>query len=627
MIDLSPIVGTPSGGDIPTWWRNTSDINSTLSVKVRAVIGAQPGGDTSTFEPSVSVEHNFWGGPVVSAVPIGDLYVQCVIHCGNRVIGSPHTRTQSVGVTVDKRKKPNGEKADPKYVFDAVWFVYTCRRLIDLSLIVYTCRRLIDLSNYCRYVFDEDLDTNARVLELPRKARLVFKVRSVERRSKSTVLGETVAFGVLPLFDIRGRLVSGARELCLWPVGLSNPSMLERGEWLTPKREGALSASQNLHHRNPVVLVVHVNQPVVSEAGGGGPTATGSPGSPSEGVAGSEPIYHGDVFRKVQLKFTDTERRISFVSTAQAEATALSTPGALDTTVGDSTALASLEPSSSVEEELEALESEEMAFRRALEFPVAIYQNQSLPLTPEPASLPSCVHNVDMPTWSDHAGRPIFPVANIRPALAESALREHVAELDFTEVHYDLALRAYLNSFDLTNWLEPTKISAAIDVFIGRYCECNPQFWTAWRPMAHKLAMETIRLYGNTDRISHHDFVAAVGASENGSETELSLAKYIRGMYTRIAQLSELRDDVNDWDSCYTVGNYGQDSHDERALHLKSAIELIINGSQILDIGWGWKTDSRWSIGRNQAVDTDADGWSYAADWQSCWYCSQNDVI
>ena len=57
------------------------------------------------------------------------------------------------------------------------------------------------------------------------------------------------------------------------------------------------------------------------------------------------------------------------------------------------------------------------------------------------------------------------------------------------------------------------------------------------------------------------------------------------------------------------------------------AIELIINGSQILDIGWGWKTDSRWSIGRNQAVDTDADGWSYAADWQSCWYCSQNDVI
>ena len=29
---------------------------------------------------------------------------------------------------------------------DAVCFVYTCRRLIDLSLIVYTCRRLIDLS-------------------------------------------------------------------------------------------------------------------------------------------------------------------------------------------------------------------------------------------------------------------------------------------------------------------------------------------------------------------------------------------------------------------------------------------------------------------------------------------------
>ena len=129
------------------------------------------------------------------------------------------------------------------------------------------------------------------MLELPRKARLVFKVRSA--RSKSTVAGSTVAFGVLPLFDIRGRLVSGARELCLWPVGLSNPSMPERGEWLTPKREGALSASQNLHHRNPVVLVVHVNQPVMSESGE--PAAPGSPGSPSEHIAGSEPIYHGDV--------------------------------------------------------------------------------------------------------------------------------------------------------------------------------------------------------------------------------------------------------------------------------------------------------------------------------------------
>ena len=31
-------------------------------------------------------------------------------------------------------------------------FVYTCRRLIDLSVcFVYTCRRLIDLSNDCRY--------------------------------------------------------------------------------------------------------------------------------------------------------------------------------------------------------------------------------------------------------------------------------------------------------------------------------------------------------------------------------------------------------------------------------------------------------------------------------------------
>ena len=34
----------------------------------------------------------------------------------------------------------------PRYVFDAICFVYTCRRLIDLSLIEYTCRRLIDLS-------------------------------------------------------------------------------------------------------------------------------------------------------------------------------------------------------------------------------------------------------------------------------------------------------------------------------------------------------------------------------------------------------------------------------------------------------------------------------------------------
>jgi hypothetical protein len=263
----------------------------------------------------VSVGQTFWGSRLISSVPIGDLYVQCVISCGNRVIGSPHTRTQAVGPTVDKRKKPNGEKPNPSFVFE------------------------------------EDLDTNARVLELPRKARLVFEVRSL--RSKTTaaqrVLGSTVAFGVLPLFGIRGRLVTGARELCLWPVGLSNPSMPERGEWLIPKRAAALPASQNLHHCNPVVLVVHINQPLMPEAGAKltpilllvnsdltaafsslGASATCVPGRstsfPLEGVAGTDPIYHADVFRKVQLQFT---QRVSFVPDH---------PRPLDTTVGDAAA-------------------------------------------------------------------------------------------------------------------------------------------------------------------------------------------------------------------------------------------------------------------------------------------------
>eukprot|EP01046_Picozoa_sp_COSAG06_P009160 COSAG06_NODE_474_length_15284_cov_124.295582_12_plen_1831_part_00 len=573
--------------EIPSWWRDTTDISSTLSVNVRAVLGIQPG-EQATFEPSVNFEDSFWGSQLVSNVPIGDLYVECVIHCGNRVIGSPHTRTQSRGATVEKRKKPSGTSADP------------------------------------RYVFEEDLDTNARVLELPRKARLIFKVRSA-RSKQNSVLGSTVAWGALPLFDHRGRLTSGTRELCLWPVGLHNPAMPERGEWLYSKRDGALSAAQNLHHTNPIVLVVHVNPPPSPPLNSGDASASGaaSPRSPPERVAGSEPIYHGDVFRKVQLKFHN-HGNISFVQSGADG----SQGGSLDTTIGDITALASLEPSCSVSAELEAVDAEEAAFRRALEFPVALYQNQTLPLTPEPAAVPSSAHNVGMPTWSDHAGRPIFPVLNIRPTLAETALHEHTEELDFMEIHFDLALRAYLNSFDLTNWLEPTKISQAIEIFIARYCECNPQHWTAWRPMAHRLAMETIRLHANLETISRHDFVSAVGASENGSETELALAKYIRAMYDRItAAGGPLKDDDDAWDENYCVGSYGQDSHDERALHLKSAIELMTNGSQILDVGWEWKADSSWSVDRKQVVDTDEDGWSYAADWQSCWYSSQNDVI
>ena len=40
----------------------------------------QPG-EQATFEPSVNFEESFWGSQLVSNVPIGDLYVECVIHC------------------------------------------------------------------------------------------------------------------------------------------------------------------------------------------------------------------------------------------------------------------------------------------------------------------------------------------------------------------------------------------------------------------------------------------------------------------------------------------------------------------------------------------------------------------
>ena len=86
-----------------------------------------------------------------------------------------------------------------------------------------------------RFVFEEDLDTKARVLELPRKARLVFRVLS------SRAVGAVVAWGVLPLFDIRGRLAAGTQELRLWPVGLTSAAAPEMGEWLTPKRPAALA--------------------------------------------------------------------------------------------------------------------------------------------------------------------------------------------------------------------------------------------------------------------------------------------------------------------------------------------------------------------------------------------------
>eukprot|EP01043_Picozoa_sp_COSAG02_P010686 COSAG02_NODE_381_length_23450_cov_65.782493_2_plen_1705_part_00 len=564
---------------VPAWWRDTADINSTLTVKVRAVLGIQPG-DHATYDPAVHFPDGFWGSKLVSNVPIGDIYVECVIHCGNRVIGSSDTQTQPRGATVEKKKKPSGKSPD------------------------------------ARYIFEEDLDTNARVLELPRKSRLIFKLRSVRAKHESD---STVAWGALPLFDFRGQLNTGMKELCLWPLGLHNPDMHERGEWMYSKRDSALSTAQNLHHKNPIILVVNINSPPSP------PTDTtvvpaSDAASPSERVQSSDSIYHSDVFREVQLNF-HSSGDISFVHPA-------TDVHGNDTTISDITASAPREPASSLSEELAAVDAEEAAFRKALEFPVALYQNQTLPLTPETAVRPSCAHNVEMPAWSDHAGRAIFPVSNIRPTLATAALQEHVKELDMTEIHFDLALRAYLNSFDLTNWLEPTRITQAIEIFINRYCECNPQHWTAWRPMAQRLAMETIRLYSNMQTISRHDYIAAVGASENGSATELALAKYIGAMYERITGAGKgLRDDDVSWDQNYSVGRYGQVDHDERALQLKSVVELMINGSQILDTGWEWKAGSYWSVDRKHTVDTDQDGWSYAADWQSCWYSSQNDVI
>ena len=112
-IELDTVART---GDIPGWWRDTADISSTLSVKVRAVLGIQPG-DHASYEPAVDFPDGFWGSKLVSNVPIGDVYVECVIYCGNRVIGSPDTKTRPRGPQVEKQNKPSGTAPDPRYVF------------------------------------------------------------------------------------------------------------------------------------------------------------------------------------------------------------------------------------------------------------------------------------------------------------------------------------------------------------------------------------------------------------------------------------------------------------------------------------------------------------------------------
>ena len=115
--------------------------------------------------------------------------------------------------------------------------------------------------------------------------------------------------------------------------------------------------------------------------------------------------------------------------------------------------------------------------------------------------------------------------------------------------------------------------------------------------MAHRLAMETIRLQGNAARVTAEEFIAAVGASENGSETEMALARYVRRIYDRVSAAGAgMQDGAEGWDAIYCVGTYGTDSYDERALRLKSAIELTIQGNQILNVGWEWKAGSSWQV-------------------------------
>ena len=307
---------------------------------------------------------------------------------------------------------------------------------------------------------------------------------------------------------------------------------------------------------------------------------------------------------------------------------------------------------SSVHQELCLLAAEEEAYKRQLALPVVMYQNQTYPLRSETgtpgvtALYPSSNFNSGMAPFTDAAEQPIFVEQKARPFLAKAALEEFTQSLDLSGVAFDIALRAYLNAFDLSTWLEPTKMCVCLEIFVERYCACNhnpaaaDQAWAAWQPLCQKLALEVIQLHGGDGgggsssghKPSHHEFIAAVGASENGNPTQVQMACYIRGVYERICSLRArgvgIKDDDESWDLGYSMGAFGTEQCDEHGLLLRTQIELLKNGHQLLETGWEWQKNSAWKVDATATTrECDKDGWSYAADWESCFYAQQDDVI
>jgi hypothetical protein len=109
------------------------------------------------------------------------------------------------------------------------------------------------------------------------------------------------------------------------------------------------------------------------------------------------------------------------------------------------------------------------------------------------------------------------------------------------------------------------------------------------------------------------------------------MARYVRGVYERVCDLNDrgvpLRDEEV-WDMSYSTGSFGTELCEESGLLLRTQIELRINGQQLLETGWEWQESSMWAVDLSaNSCECDKDGWSYAADWNSCFYARQDDVI
>jgi hypothetical protein len=336
-----------------------------------------------------------------------------------------------------------------------------------------------------------------------------------------------------------------------------------------------------------------------------------------------------------RLAFIKRDRRASGSVAAAAAAEPEPERASAAAASGGRPPVASMMVTMTAAEEHEALDREEAAFRRASSVPIHVYQNQTLQLcsatgTPldrggtgtgagevEVPRYPSALSNVGMPAWSLGNLEDAFPQLNQRPQLALAALQQMTSGLSFEHVHFDLALRGWLQAFDLRTWLDPTKLSACLELFCSRYVECNRAqggglMWAAWESLLPRLAMEIILLHGHAGELSANpasagrplisasEFIAACGASESGNETRASFAKVVRAVYQRVLRSARSSQGLceppgHGWDACYTVGPYPA-GHDERALLLRSQIELQVQGQQLLATGWTWAESGSWVV-------------------------------